>query len=389
MRVLHFSNKPAFPLRDGGCIAIKSILQSLLSDPEIKISHFTISTPKHPFSEESYPEKWRKNMQLDHFHIDTKTNWLDAGIQLLKNKSYNVTRFYSKKLEIELEKRVKKETFDLIIMESIYLLPYLRVFKNNGIKVVLRAHNVEHEVWGQLAENQTNFIYKKYYTTLARQLKEFEVKKIKEVDALLAITTRDLEKLSIYLRQQPRMTLPTGVNTNYLTPHYSMKDFYFLGAMDWQPNKQGVDWLIKKVLYNNDLPEKVNLAGKSLDPKINFGDAIVNHGEVKNAKQFIDNHGICLIPLKSGSGLKIKLLENMAMAKPIISTSEGAKGVHVKHNKHLIIADDPDKFYQAMRLLSEDMEKRKELGKAAQSFVIDNFDEEKIAKKLIEFISHI
>ena len=93
-RIFHFSNKPPFPMKDGGCIAISSVLKSLLSSTELEVFHFTLSTHKHPFNSEAYPKTWKERMKMDHAFVNTKTSILGALFYLMKNKSYNVARFY-------------------------------------------------------------------------------------------------------------------------------------------------------------------------------------------------------------------------------------------------------------------------------------------------------
>src|SRR5690554_6614020 len=120
LKVFHFSNKPPFPLKDGGCIAISSILKSLLTAPKLKVTHFSLSTHKHPFQLNKYPEEWVKRMEIGSEKVKTKTNLFSALISLMRNKSYNVARFYDKKVAKKVEEMLRKGNFDIAIFESIY-----------------------------------------------------------------------------------------------------------------------------------------------------------------------------------------------------------------------------------------------------------------------------
>lgn len=388
-KVLHFSNKPAFPLRDGGCIAISSILRSLLASDGIEVVHLTLSTFKHSFKLESYPLSWREKMTIENVAIETKTNIFDAFRYLLMNKSYNVVRFYDKDVEKKLIELIQKHQFDSVVMESIYLLPYLQIFKKYGIKIILRTHNVEHKIWSSLAENSTSLLKKWYLNKLSSQLEKYELENCKEVDGIISITEDDAQFFQQFEPKTHTTCIPPMVVINEENTNYDLSDFYFLGAMDWQPNIEGINWFIKDVIPDGLIGTEFYLGGKNLNKKDYQHEGITNVGEVENAVDFIKEHGICVIPLHSGSGLKIKLLENMALGKPIITTSEGARGVGVRNNEHVLITDDADEFRELMYKLNIDKDLRQRLGRNAKEFVATNYSEEKLTRRLIAFIKDI
>lgn len=389
LNVFHFSNKPAYPLKDGGCIAISSILNSLHLDSNVNVHHFTLSTFKHLFNEDEYPDSLRSSMKIDSVHIKTNTHILAALYYLLINQSYNVVRFYDKEVEKRITDIINKHHFDVVLLESIYLLPYLHIFKEKGLKVVLRTHNVEHQIWSSLAKN-TKFLPKKwYFNKLAQQLKKYELEKCLEVDGIISITKNDARFFEKINPNVKTTSIPPIITTKTETANYDLSDFYFLGAMDWQPNVEGIRWFIDEVIPQGLKDSKFYLAGKSLNKEEFHHPGVVNLGEIENAMDFIDAHGICLIPLHSGSGLKIKLLENMALGKPIITTSEGVRGVEVQHENEVLIADHPEDFRNQMKRLNQSKELRQTIGSNAKQFINENFNQEILTKKLIEFIRNI
>lgn len=388
-KVLHFSNKPAFPLRDGGCIAISSILHSLLATEEIEVFHFTLSTYKHPYAEEAYPEEWRGYMKMDSAFINTKTSVVAALKHLVTNKSYNVSRFYSKDVEQKLEKILKTEKFDIALLESIYLLPYLPLFKKHQVKVVLRTHNVEHRIWNSLASNTHSLIKRRYLRILAKQLKSYELAECAKVDGIISITETDALFFQQFEPHVQTTAIPPMIVMHENSTNYDLSDFYFLGAMDWQPNIEGIQWFLDEVIPEGLVGTEFYLAGKSLEPHKYKHPSVINVGEVESAPQFIHEHGICLIPVHAGSGLKIKLLENMSIGKPIITTSEGARGVGVRHEVEVLIADDSKEFREAMYRLNLDKDLRRQLGENARTFIENNYSKEKLTRRLIAFLRDI
>jgi glycosyltransferase involved in cell wall biosynthesis len=388
MKVLHFSLKPAFPLIDGGCIAIKSVLKSLISHPDVECVHFTLSTPKHLFFQEAYPKSWRECVKIENCFINTKTNLLDAIIHLLTNKSYNIERFNQKKVKRKLKSLLLENKFDAVVLESVFLLPYAALFKKQGVKVYVRTHNVEHHIWEHLSSDTSVKLKRWYLSKLAGQLKKYELTMLPNVDGIISISQEDTKFFQTNLSPSPKIiTLETAVNYPEVPSDTKSNDFYFLGAMDWKPNIEGINWLLKDVFRDTPFPNTFHLAGKALTEYQFAHKGLEVHGEIPNAIDFIKNHGICLIPLKSGSGIKIKLLENMAMGKPIVTTSEGARGVNVVHGTHVLIADTPEAFKEAMLKFMNDEILRKDIGFAAYQFVINNFDENILTNRLVEFIT--
>lgn len=388
MKILHFSNKPAFPLIDGGCIAIKSILKSLIKHADVEVYHFTLATQKHPFSLSAYPDSWRDKIIIEDCVIDTKTDLIGAAINLIKNKSYNIERFNQKKVRKRLTDLLTDYNFDLVVVESIFLLPYTSLFKEKGIKVFARTHNIEHKIWEQLASDSSNPIKKWYLRLLSKQLKRAEIKSLNQVDGIISISSDDTAYFQRNLDDCPKITtIETAVNYPKKPSEVEKNDFYFLGAMDWKPNIEGVNWLLKEVFKSEQFPNEFHLAGKSLKKNEIKHSGLICHGEIEDALAFINAHGICIIPLLSGSGIKIKLLENMAMGKPIVTTSEGVRGIDVVHGTHVLIADTPLDFKNAMIKLMNDEILRKDLGFAAYQFVINNFDENILTNRLVEFIA--
>ena len=395
MRVLQICHKPPYPHIDGGCIAIKNISQGLI-DKFDKIKILTISTQKHPFKKEEFPESFLEKSKIEHVFVDTKLNIVDAFSNLVTYDSYNISRFFSPDFNALLIKSLRAESYDLVILESLFTTPYIQTIRSySSAKIVLRSHNLEHIIWKRLANETHNPAKKIYLNLLSNQLKKYELNVINDVDGIACISVEDEKKYKSLDYNKPIICTPFGLDINEYVPedkktHEEIK-FFHLGSMDWKPNLEGVSWLVENVWpkIKREIPNaELHLAGKNmpnwfLDEKF---EGIVNHKEVENAIEFMNSMDIMLVPLFSAGGIRVKIIEGMALSKPIISTSIGAEGI--EHNQNIKIANSEDEFIIQAKSLVNDFDYAKKLGQLARIHVSSLYDNEKIVDNLIKFCEH-
>ena len=169
---------------------------------------------------------------------------------------------------------------------------------------------------------------------------------------------------------------------------------FHIGALDWSPNQEGLDWFIKRIWprLNKKYPKlKFYIAGRNAPGYIrNINKPnVVFLGEVDDAYQFMAGKSIMIVPLLSGSGMRIKIIEGMALSKSIVSTSIGAEGIGVTHDQNIIIADDPEYFAEGIERLLNNFDKFEALGSDARAFVDENYDNLSISKSLLGFYKEL
>ena len=120
---------------------------------------FALATQKHPIIESALDADYRSDFQFESQEINTSINPFGALSHLIANRSYNASRFYRKKAESKLAQVLGNERFDLIILESIYACNYTELIRSlSDATIVLRAHNVEFEIWRELGEKASSGI---------------------------------------------------------------------------------------------------------------------------------------------------------------------------------------------------------------------------------------
>ena len=393
MKVLQLCHKPPIPMVDGGCIAINTISQGLLKEGvELKI--LTASTHKHPFHPDEIPQEFKSKTEIEGIYLDTRVNIIDAFSALVTADSYNVNRFFSTDFDRRLMELIKRNKYDVIHLESLFMTPYIDTIRklDKKPKIILRSHNLEHLIWERLANSTGNTAKRMYLKHLASKLKKYEMRTINEVDGIAAISQEDTQRFKEFNCEVPLITIPFGIDLNEYDYHVNegekLNKIFHIGAMNWEPNKEGINWFVDSIwplIKSEDL--EVHLAGRAMPGYLSdlSKDNFIVHGEVDDAKAFKKDHDIMIVPLLSGSGIRIKIIEAMAAGKAIVSTSVGAEGIAYTHDKDIIIADTAEDIAKALINLTKDPNKVRELGKNARKLIEDHYDNQKIIKNLIDF----
>ena len=397
MHILQLCHRVPFPMTDGGNIAMMNLAESLSSQgAAIKI--FTLNTVKHRIDVNTIPSDIIKKFSLESVNIDTTVKIASAITNLFTQNSYNVDRFYSASFDEKLRKLLQSSSFDIILVESIFMTPYIKCIRENSkAKVVLRAHNVEHIIWQRLTKSEKNIFLRPYLSLLTRRLKKYELGIMNKVDAILPITPDD-EKLFRDLGcKVPMHVTPVGVDlkeySNQINEQNEISLFH-LGSMNWMPNLEGVTWFLEDCLpvVRKKFPElKLFLAGRGFPDSIprDAPTNVICEGEIADAKQYMDGKQIMIVPLKSGGGMRVKIIQGMALGKTIISTTIGAEGIHHTNGKNILIADSPNEFLMQIEKCISNPPFCFSIGREARELVSKEYSNEAIGKEVNNFLEKI
>ena len=397
MKILQICHKPPLPAFDGGCKAMHALTEGFLANA-ISVKILTIATQKHPYQPELFPTAYLEQTNIEHAFIDTAIKKKNALANLFIGKSYNISRFYNKNFEELITATLQKEKFDIILLESLYTTPYIAAIrKSSNAKIIYRSHNIEFEIWQRTSNQENNTIKKKYLHFLAKRLKKYEQSILNLVDGIAAITKKDEEQLVALGCKKPITTVPFGINLHdyQLKEIPQEKKLFHIGSMDWMPNQEAIKWFLNEVwstIIAKEPTATFHLAGKNMPEDIiklaTSTKGVVNEGEVENANDFISNNNIMVVPLFSGSGMRIKIIEAMALGKLVIGTSVAFEGIAVQHNKNGIIANTANEFKAAILMSLKHPEVVNSLGQKARKTIEEQYNNTVIVKQLINFIKN-
>ena len=386
--ILIISHKPPYPKIDGGSIAIAQVVETLLEEGHY-VTLLCIETDKHP----AQTSITKKNLKFKAIFVNTELKIASALSNIFNTQSYILSRFDNRVFRDELKKILKKNTFDTILFESLFTSTYYDTVNrlSNAIKIY-RSHNIEHHIWSEQSNQNKNILKKWYLKIQAKRLKNEEIKFWNTIDLILSISDNDRSYIIKYCNT-PTHTIGLHAEKRLLqNSDQSRKvDFFHLGTMNWLPNLDGINWLLKNVFPKVKQTEKsaeIHIAGRAMSTKLKSHkqDGYYNHGEVKNAEDFMSKHKVMLIPLFSGSGIRVKIIEGMSLGKCIISTSIGVKGINCTNNKNILIANSKNEFIKAMCFCIQNPDKVYEIGNEAKKYARDNFSKKNIINKLNKII---
>lgn len=401
MRVLIITKKFPFPVKDGESIVINSLAR-LLSHNNYDIDLFALNTSKHYFSIDR-TDRFEELSHFGHIHtayLDNKLYWSHALLNLLTSEPYHVSRYYDVRVSERLKAVMQKINYDLIQLEGLQLMVYFDMIKSvTNAPVVLRAHNREHQIWKRIIRGVNNPFKKLYLKIQSERLRDFETKSITMADGIMAISQNDALWFQSF---NPNISvIPFVLNSRpFPVSEFSISlgkplRLGFIGSLDWEPNIEALDIFFEKVhktYEESTRPYKLFVAGRNGSDKIRLmcqSYSAEYLGELEDAELFWRNIDVLIVPILSGSGIRIKILEAMIRGKIVISTSVGIEGIMVKANKEAIVEDDFNVWKSRIGDIAEFPESYKLMSSDGKKYVEKNYSEKIIFKLITEFYARL
>ena len=268
--------------------------------------------------------------------------------------------------------------------------------------VVFDDHNAEYVLQKRAAmmdaRRPTRWHAACYSLLQWQKLYRYERAFCQAVDGVVAVSEPDRQALAPFAPRRPIVNVPNGIDIFRYTPEplpaARPPTLVFTGKMDYRPNVDAMLWFGQEALprIRRQMAVRLLIAGMSPHPRLDRLRALPDvelTGAVEEIAPYIHRAAIYLAPMRVGGGTRFKVLEAMACARPIVSTSLGVEGIPARDGEHLLIADDPRTFADAVLSLLRDQqaggERSRALGDAARSFVEKRFTWDTILPRLDAF----
>lgn len=394
MKILILTNKLPYPPIDGGSIATLNMLTGL-RDAGNELTCLALNTSKHAFPVQKIPPEIGSTIRFIGVDCDNSLKPLHMFFNLVfSRKPYIAQRFNISEYRARLSALLREESYDVIQMEGPYLGHYMADIRKLSTAILsLRTHNVEHLIWKKKATNEKSPLKKGYLKNMSSRLEKFEMKVARLSDCLIPISPADEAYFKKHGCDQPMQTTPTGLSIKDYPASAlpSEPSIFFIGALDWLPNQEGLLWFLDKVfsLVIKKVPElSFHVAGrnapKQFEKRLSFP-GITYHGEVKDARKFMQTYRIMVVPLLTGSGIRIKILEGMALGRPVLTTRTGMDGIPEENIQSVLVEDDPHIFADQLIRLLTTKEDLSQMISISRDFITQNFDTFALSTRLSQF----
>lgn len=386
MRILFLTPRLPLPADTGAKIRTFNLLKNVAKENQATLLSFY-------FGENDQPLEDLKILGIKAHLVKAKDKISPSKI--FGQLPLSIEKYSSKEMKNKLRELLAKEKIDLVHFDHLHMGQYRQSI--NGVPCVLDEHNIEAIILERLASIEKSFAKRLLFKSQAKKMSTYESGLAREFSRCLTVSDRDKEKLSELSGNSMNIeVVPNGVDTEYFSSsthklaNLSEEDaLVFTGSMDWLPNSDAVEYFCKEILpliWKERQSVKFYIVGKNPSNSIiklgNNDSRIIVTGLVRDVRPYIANSKIFVAPLRVGGGTRLKILEAMAMSKPVVSTTIGAEGIAYTQDKNIILKDSPEEFAQAALELLKNESMRDLLGKYGRELVCSTYDWQIISRRL-------
>lgn len=284
-----------------------------------------------------------------------------------------------------------KQRYDIVIAEWPEAAPYVNELPQSAGRVY-ESHELRSiTYWRRLASAATPD-EKLYWLTQWLKMKRLERFAMTSFDLVTAVSTREAALLRRYGGRARVVANPIGLDlTRWPRQDLQPRDpntLIFLGRMSYTPNKDAVLFFLERIYPRIQAAQpdvRFLVIGGRPDEEIlawNGRDGVTVTGYVPDVRPYLEQGTVFVLPIRHGSGVKIKMLEAMAAGIPIVSTPEGCEGIEIEPGKHMEVATNEAEFATAVVRLLRDPGRRASIAEKARQVIWERYDSEKNVREL-------
>ncbi len=380
MRVLQFAPRVCWPLDTGAKLRNYHLARVVAQRAAVSLLAFI----DHKTSPANLKSVYEQVVMVRRDSAYTFAKIVRGGLGSIPLPVLNYT---THSMQRALKHLLGEQDFDIIQLESIHLMSYLPAIRQARKRpiVVCDWHNIESELMQQYSHREPGRLRKAYAGKTARQMSEFEQRALRDFDAHIVVSQRDADRMRAINPVARIFVIENGVDTAFYADlqgraESSPRRLVFVGSMDYHANIDGAVNFAHSAWprLRKRQPDLIfTIVGKDPAPAVRDLaqlPGIEVTGTVDDVRPFYREAIAAVVPLYVGGGSRLKILEAMAAAVPVISTTLGAEGLDVKHNENIVIADSNEELIESVNSVIENEERRHHLSAAGRALVFKRYD---------------
>jgi sugar transferase (PEP-CTERM/EpsH1 system associated) len=394
LNILFVCDRVCLPLTSGGKIRTYNLVKWLSRDHSVDYVGFYSNEEERELAPNL--KEFVRNLTV--LPRKRRRSLLDIGLSLFSRKPLTMVDYDTPQMLAELKRALEGESYDAAIYECLHSAQYSPKLRFDGVSVY-SSQNVESEIIKRVAETERTFLRRFYAGTLWRKLERVEHELWRHFGYALAVTEKDANEMRRVASDTEAIVVPNGVDCEQFTPDgrsETGRELIHFASMDWLPNVQAMLWFYKDIfpLVRREVPDATfTIGGANPPPEIvslgKAAPAVTVTGRVPDTQPYLKRASLCVVPLQSGSGSRLKILEAMAVGLPVVSTAVGAEGLNLEPGREIAIGDTPEEFARAVVDLLRDSGKREELRRNGRARVERDYDWKQIVGRFSEQLSEI
>ncbi len=388
MKILFLSPTVPYPLTDGGRIRVFNLLKQIAKNNDVTL----LALETQPTDVESITHI--QNLGIKVHLVPNSSTLPRISLNTLfsaffKRQPITVARYNVPAYREKLRELLSGEAFDLVHYEMFHIAQF---YSETDLPRVLSQQNVDSAIWRRLQGETSNLFYKFAYCTQQIAFQRYERVISPKFDAVTCTSDIDAAVFQQHCDEGAVKVIPNGVDVTHYSPDFTSEELahlIYIGSMDWYPNEDAVSFFVEEVLpqIQNSVPDaKFSIVGGNPSARVQkLGDreGVVVTGRVPEIKPYFAEATVFVVPLRIGSGTRLKILEALAMGKAVVSTTVGAEGLALRDGEEIFIADEPKAFAEAVIRLIADASLRQNIGENGRARVEQDYDWRNIGKKLL------
>jgi polysaccharide biosynthesis protein PslH len=267
-----------------------------------------------------------------------------------------------------------------------------------SLPVILDEHNIEYEVAQRLAVGESSPVRRGFYTLEARHVRRIEQAAWRSADTILVTSEREASLIRAAHTEVRVVVVPNGVDIAAFAPTPDIQPdpglVVFNGVLDYRPNLDAARWLVDEVwprVRSAAPAARLMIVGRGseADRRRLERDGVTTTGEVTSVAAVLGRAAVIAVPVRMGGGTRLKVVEALAMGRPIVSTNLGCQGIDVIDGEHLLIADTPDDIAMATARLLRDAPLGAQLGARGRALAVERYGWDVAARGLLDTLRRV